>query len=434
MQAQINVDQFYADVETKHQQQRKVSAIDVDIFVNKVSGDNYVDEMADIVHKLRLTEEASNALPSTSHALVRNLLSHDQIDFLLHILRDPLNYGVFLDTFTANLVLDQLLEQKKFTAATEVASFLMLQEDFGDDISRSLSLLAAYKYLDNPEDFVKVEAPVESAVKTPVAPVAKGKKAKKEDLRVRVKFLRNEYNDDHFHIKDSRLLAGKTLVRLSAELPKKYQSSSKLLGLCLYEKYADCLSFIETLNKDDVLYKEGLEKAVKILQDKPHQSEEYESLLKSVQQLQQKAAVIEQSLETDIVAEINSAITRLEADTIKQQDEVSEYNLKDYSLSMYNSLSFFQTYKSWISNRDARLQEELLRLKRVASVKEFEQLAQDMEMEEKKLWYFENEEKIELEIESKQVFHPKRWFGKRKNPRVVDEGYVPPEIKTVRNW
>lgn len=70
----------------------------------------------------------------------------------------------------------------------------------------------------------------------------------------------------------------------------------------------------------------------------------------------------------------------------------------------------------------------------MAAVKEFEQLAKDMEMEEKKLWYFENEEQLELEIESKQVRYPKRWFGKKKNPRVVDEGYVPPEIKTVRNW
>lgn len=93
-----------------------------------------------------------------------------------------------------------------------------------------------------------------------------------------------------------------------------------------------------------------------------------------------------------------------------------------------------QIYKNWIEQREQRLQEELLRLKRVASVKEFEQLAKDMEMEEKKLWYFENEEQLELEIESKQVRYPKRWHGKKKNPRVVDEGYVPPEIKTVRNW
>lgn len=60
-------------------------------------------------------------------------------------------------------------------------------------------------------------------------------------------------------------------------------------------------------------------------------------------------------------------------------------------------------------------------------------MAKDMEMEEKKLWYFENEEQIELEIESKQVRYPKRWFGKKKKPRVIDEGYVPPEIVVKRN-
>lgn len=97
-------------------------------------------------------------------------------------------------------------------------------------------------------------------------------------------------------------------------------------------------------------------------------------------------------------------------------------------------MSSFQIYSQWIQLRDQRLQDELLRLKRAASVREFEQLAKDMESEEKRLWFFENEERIDLEIEDKVVKYPTRWHGKKKNPRVVDEGYVPPEIKTVRNW
>lgn len=52
-----------------------------------------------------------------------------------------------------------------------------------------------------------------------------------------------------------------------------------------------------------------------------------------------------------------------------------------------------------------------------------------MAFEEKKLWFFENEDKIDLEIESKTVRYPKRWFGKKKKPRVVDADYVPPEIR-----
>ena len=56
-----------------------------------------------------------------------------------------------------------------------------------------------------------------------------------------------------------------------------------------------------------------------------------------------------------------------------------------------------------------------------------------MEKEEQKLWYFENEDHIDLTIDSKKVYYPKRWFGKKKKPRVVDEGYIPPEIRANRN-
>lgn len=321
----INLDQFYADVETKYQQQqRKVSAIDVDIFVNKVTGDSYVDEMADLIHKLRMTEEASNLLDSTAHALVRNLAENDQIDFLRQILRDPLNYGVFLDTFTANLLLDKLVEEGKFTAAAEIASFMMLQEDFGDDISRSLCLLSAFKYLDNPEPFVKVEAAPEPAKNTPApAPTPKGKKGKKEELRVRVKFLRNEYFDDHFDLKESRHLVGKTLVRLSAESPKKFQASSKLLGLCLYEKYAEAVQFIGELKKEDVIYKECLDRAQQTLEQNVHDSEEYKTLVDSINTVAEKTTIApEQSFEGEVVALIKSSIASLEKGSIEKQEQV----------------------------------------------------------------------------------------------------------------
>lgn len=378
--------------------------------MNKVTGDNYVDEMADIVHKLRMTEEASRALDSTAHALVRNLADHDQIEFLLQILRDPLNYGVFLDTFAANLLLDQLIEQQKFTAAAEVASFLMLQEDFGDDLTRSLCLLAAFKYLANPEPFVKVEAVVEPDKNKPAPPPpTKGKKGKKEELRVRVKFLRNTYFDDHFDLTDSRHLVGKTLLRLSAELPREFRASSKLLGLCLYERYAECLQFVGELSKEGgAIHQEVFDQVTRALET-ANDSEECKQVLDMVKGL---SIATGPSFEQQVVGAIKSALERLEKETIVGQAQV---------------------YQRWIAERDQRLQEEVLRLKRAASVKEFEQMARDMEQEEKKLWFFENEEQIELEIESKEVRYPKRWHGKKKNPRVVDEGYVPPEIVTVRS-
>lgn len=319
----VNVEQFYAEVEAKHQQNKNISAIDVDIFVNRVTGDGYLEEMADMVHKLRMTEEATQLLESTPHAVVRNFLEHDQLDLLLHVLRDPLNYGVFLDTFSANLLLDKLVEEKKFTAAAEVASFLMLQEDFGNDITKSLSLLAGYKYLESPEPFIKPEPapePVKNAAPTP----AKGKKAKKEENRVRVKFLRNEFFDDHFDIRDSRHLVGKTLVRLSPELPQKYQASVKLLGLCLYQKYPELIEFVGKLGKEEGIFKEVSQKAEKLLEESVSESEDYKLALEKIKSIADKATLIEDNFESEVVGYIKSSIEKLEKSSIAEQQQVIE--------------------------------------------------------------------------------------------------------------
>lgn len=43
--------------------------------------------------------------------------------------------------------------------------------------------------------------------------------------------------------------------------------------------------------------------------------------------------------------------------------------------------------------------------------------------------FFDREEKLELDIDAKKVYYPKRWFGKKKKPRKVDTDYIPPEIR-----
>jgi hypothetical protein len=49
------------------------------------------------------------------------------------------------------------------------------------------------------------------------------------------------------------------------------------------------------------------------------------------------------------------------------------------------------------------------------------------------LWFFENEEQLELEIEKKnQGYYPQRWFGKKKKAKKQDENYVPPEIDSIK--
>lgn len=87
-----------------------------------------------------------------------------------------------------------------------------------------------------------------------------------------------------------------------------------------------------------------------------------------------------------------------------------------------------QIYEDWCTIRAEKLNEELERLQRAQRLSNIEQVTKDMITEEQKLWFFENEDKLDLQIESKIVRYPKRWFGKKKKPRVIDVNYIPPEV------
>ena len=53
----------------------------------------------------------------------------EQLGHLIRMLEDRTNYGLFLDSYTAVLLLDKLLEEGRLAMGARVASQLMLQED-----------------------------------------------------------------------------------------------------------------------------------------------------------------------------------------------------------------------------------------------------------------------------------------------------------------
>lgn len=272
---QIKATPFYYDLEKKFQQHGQVCAVDIDIYVNKINDNTHLDELADIVHKLRLTAETSNALDSTSHAVIRHHLDfgNDDIVNLIHILDDRLSYGIFLDSYTANLALDRLLKLKNYRLAAKISSILMLQDNFDNAINRTLSLYSCYKYLEDPQPFeepIKIDAEAEAAAAAAAAAAtvstdaksAKARKGKKktEEIRVRVKFLRNEFFDDHFDLRNSQHLVGKTFLSIARYSEDgAINNSIKLLGYCFYEKYDEGCKFIESLANSPNLYAEAIE-------------------------------------------------------------------------------------------------------------------------------------------------------------------------------
>lgn len=280
---QIRPDRFYYDLDQKFQQRGKICAVDLDIFVNTLTDNKMLNEISDLVHKMRLTAETSNALPSTAHALIRHHLDYSDTDLdnLIYILDDRLSYGIFLDSYSANLCLDKLIKLKNYRTAAKVATFIMLQENFENPINRVLSLYACYKYLEDPksfDDLVKNEvskeemaAEIAAQVQTDDPKAKKAKKRdKKEEIRIRINYLRNPYFDDHFDLRNSHHLVGKTFLAIGQYLEGSIRNSTQLLGYTLYEKYSDGLKFIESLKNTNELYKDAVDIAKKHLADVSH--------------------------------------------------------------------------------------------------------------------------------------------------------------------
>ncbi|XP_001660024.2 uncharacterized protein LOC5571928 [Aedes aegypti] len=400
--SKVNHEALYYELEQKFQQKNKVSAIDIDIYANKLEDDSHIDEVADLIYKFRLTEEASNVLQSTQHAIARNYIEHSHYGQLIEMLDNRIGYGVFLDDFTANLALDRLVTTNEFKWAARIATLLGLQEDFGNPITRALATYGSYRYVKGGEiDHF------DDLIPPPPLDPAEVKKKKKDEVKVRVKFLRNEFFDDHFDLRDSKLLLGKTFYTLGLiHGAGVVGDSCRLLGLVLHEKWAKAA---ELLEKGSEMNADVLKLARTFLENVENkEGEEYGKLVEALGKFESSAKLNNESFEKLLLAEVNKSVAENEQRQITEQAKI---------------------YNEWCDVRQQRLDEELARLQRAKRIQDMEQMAREMEQEEQKLWFFENEDKIDLQIDSKKVFYPKRWFGKKKKPRVVDEGYIPPEVR-----
>jgi len=104
------------------------------------------------------------------------------------------------------------LFQKILIEAAQVCTDLMLQDDDDDYLTRALGLNACYNYYltATEEDFKSTVVEQED-----------------EDIvKVKVQFVRNLTNDDHFDLIDKRKLLGKTIAYLSRDA-----NNSELISL-----------------------------------------------------------------------------------------------------------------------------------------------------------------------------------------------------------
>lgn len=319
----INYDDLYHNINTRFQSMDPINVMDVDLYCNGVTFES-LPEIEELLRKLRENVETSIVHERTTHAVIRLYLQGGMGRQLLPILHNRLTYGLFLDNLLANILIDTFLKGNDIVSAVKVGVLQMLQEDLSHPIFNALTLHSCYKYLNSSEIWAMPKPPEED---------------NDDPVRVRVKFLRTPYFDDHFDLTDPNHLVGKTLFLCGKECDTPVGLSSQIVGLSLYEKFSDAFLLINSILKGNTsVHSEAVQKVKDYVNTKPKQAENEEKkkpiveppeilevkdkLLKAIEQLEKKGNLIQESLETETEAMVNEAVKKNEEEDIRQQCKV----------------------------------------------------------------------------------------------------------------
>uniref|UniRef100_A0A1I7TAM6 28S ribosomal protein S27, mitochondrial n=1 Tax=Caenorhabditis tropicalis TaxID=1561998 RepID=A0A1I7TAM6_9PELO len=215
------------------------SAVDVDAAVCVAEQKDQVDDVIELIYKLRHSVKAAEKLESSEYALVRLLLKY-QPETILTLANDPINYGVFLNPHLACIVIDHFIKASNIQAAARIVTWMVQQEELDNELLNVLGLYVCAKWAELPGEQQTLEL---------------GEKEEEEDVNdddirtFKFPYLKNEHFDEHFDLTNPHHLVGKSMMWLSRDtssIDKDLKSSFNVLGAVLFQKLSEALPSAST--------------------------------------------------------------------------------------------------------------------------------------------------------------------------------------------
>lgn len=385
--------EFFVELDRKFTTELRGSAVDVDIFANAAQTESELEQLEELLFKLRRTPHSVHSPESTNHAAVRAMIGpgagEEHLQHLVRMLEDRTNYGVFLDRYTSVLILDKLLEEGRLSQGARVASHLMLQEET-DVTANTLGNLASWRY------FVAREDVSWLCEEEQIAP------PEEEDpddvIRVRVRegppdfgMVPNNYQDDHFDLREPEKILGKTLWYLNKSSDDCLSQSLTFLGLIMWGRIDLALK----MNISDMV-EEICTEIIKITDNA------------NVLQTIKSATKINKDIDQELLNKCKGVLVSNETSLIEEQKKL---------------------YARWNKDRDDLLSKEFEKIERRKNREFITQIKEELTRDEERLFFFDNKEMLDQEKEEK-ITAWKRTFPRRSWPSTKGYFHHPKWIKT----